>query len=136
MATESIVVIGTAERRALIKRCLGADAGRIVGEIGDAAALRLVAGLAPDIVVLDGASDTTNPLVALPALAALDDPPLVIALSSGDNPLEHRLLIELGARAVARLERPSSLAAALDLAARGLGGRRREDRPAIARRAA
>lgn len=110
-----VVIIGTEERRAAINTLVRrAGACTVVGEVSTADALRLVVRLAPDLVILDGATPGINPLVALPALAGTH----VIALAATSSAAEDRLLLELGAIGVARLEQPATLLRALEQSAR------------------
>jgi DNA-binding NarL/FixJ family response regulator len=119
----SVVIIGgIEERRRTIAGILRAMPFTIAGEIGDVGALRLVAWLAPDVVILDAATPALNPIAVL--RAQMSTP--MIALAVTDSPQEQRLFLELGALAVARLEQPDTLAHALDLVTRlsDLAGRR------------
>ena len=122
MKRSVVIISGIEERRDAIIRILRAMPFTIAGEIGDVAALRLVAPLAPDVVILDAATPALNPIAMLRA----QTPTPVIALTATDSLLEQRLFLELGARAVARLEQPDTLAHALDRLARlaDLAGRR------------
>jgi DNA-binding NarL/FixJ family response regulator len=110
MKRSVVIISGVEERRDAIAGILRAMPLTIAGEIGDIGALRLVAPLAPDIVVLDAATPALNPIAVLCAQASTP----VIVLAATDSPLEQRLFLELGALAVARLEQPDSLAHALD----------------------
>ncbi len=119
----SVVIIGgIEERRDAIARILRAMPLTLAGTIGDIGALRLVASLRPDVVILDAATPALNPIAVLCAQASTP----VIVLVATDSPLERRLFLELGALAIALLEQPDTLARALERLARlaDLAGRR------------
>lgn len=114
MRTTSLVLIGGAERRSLIKYQLDSQQPEIVGEVDHLDALRLVAFLQPEVVLLDSATPGINALVALPWLANLPHPPLVIVLTTTATAAERRLMLQLGAVACAKLDPPGTLAAAFE----------------------
>jgi DNA-binding NarL/FixJ family response regulator len=114
MKRSVVIISGIEERRDAIIRILRAMPLTIAGQIGDAAALRLTAPLAPDVVILDAATPALNPIAVLHAQTSTP----VIVLVATDSPLEQRLFLELGALAVARLEQPDTLAHALERLAR------------------
>ena len=64
------IISGVEERRGAIAHMVRALPFTIAGEIGDIAALRLVALLAPDIVILDAATPALNPIAVLHAQAS------------------------------------------------------------------
>lgn len=97
MTTRICIISGNAERRAAIKAVLAAMPHVITaGEIGEAAALRLLAPLAPDLVLLDAAAPVLNPVVVLQT--PLNMPVVVLAATGSLN--EQQLFRELGAHAV------------------------------------
>jgi DNA-binding NarL/FixJ family response regulator len=114
MTRSAVIISGIEERRSAIARSLRAMSFTIAGEVGDVAALRLVAALAPDIVILDAATPALNPIAVLRAQASA----LVIVLAATESPLEQRMFLELGALAVARLEQPGAFDQALARLAR------------------
>ena len=122
MKRSVVIISGIEERRHAITCILRAIRLTIAGEIGDVDALRLVAALAPDVVILDAATPALNPIAMLRAQRSTP----VIVLAATDSPVEQRLFLELGALAVAQLEQPDTLAHALDLITRlsDLAGRR------------
>ena len=114
----SVVLVGDAECRAAIKsRLRGRRDVTIVGEIGEASALRLIPLVAPDVVVLEWAAEDVNALTVLPWLHALPGAPHVIALGATAGAAEQQLVQALGADGYATLDAPLPLTAALAQAA-------------------
>jgi DNA-binding NarL/FixJ family response regulator len=110
----SLLIVADTDRRAWLRTEIAAVGGvEIVGEIAEAAALRLVPALAPDVVLLDGTAAGLNPLLAIPALCALPDAPRVVYVAGTGVAAERRLALELGAVAV--LDAPAQLRQALSL---------------------
>jgi CheY-like chemotaxis protein len=122
----SLVLIGSDERREQVKSWLrGRRDITLAAEFHDSNSLRLLAHLAPDIVVLDCATPGINALVVLPWLRALPGVRNIIALGASDSPSEQRLMLELGAVAYAAPRGPGAFGRALDTIERlaGLAGR-------------
>jgi DNA-binding NarL/FixJ family response regulator len=116
MKPYSLVLIGGDARRAEIKNWLRERSDiAVVGEINTASGLRLVASLAPDIVVLDCAVPAINALAALPWLHALPCAQHVVALGASGCPAEQRLMLELGAVAYAAPQGKAAFMRALAL---------------------
>lgn len=99
MPAISLVLVADSDRHAELRAL--ADRAEIVGVMAEPSALRLVAALRPDIVLLDGAASAINPLTALAWLHALPDAPRVIYLAATPSTAERRLALELGVVAVA-----------------------------------
>jgi len=115
MQTQSIMVIGSDERRAQIRQFCQRTDLVLIGEIAHSAGLPLIARACPDIVILDSLTPTINILTILPWLCSLPEAPRVIALGSHGSASERRLLLELGAITYAMLDAPGALAEALTL---------------------
>lgn len=110
----NLLIVADTERRAWLRAEIAAVGGvAIAGEIAEAAALRLVPALAPDVVLLDGAAAGLNPLLALTSLCALPDAPRVVYVAGTRVAAERRLALELGAVAV--VDAPALLRQALSL---------------------
>lgn len=141
MPTLSIMLVGPAERRTMIKGYLSRmPEWQIAGEVDNMSSLRLVTPLAPDVVLVDSASTTVNPLGAISMLAELEEAPQVVALMSTGSVSERTFFLALGAQAVARLEQPDTLMHALEVVeeevalARNVPTRLRDRLPAVAPR--
>lgn len=122
----SLVLIGGDQRREQIKSWLhGRTDITLAAEFHDSNGLRLLAHLAPDIVVLDCATPGINALVVLPWLRTLPGVRHIIALGASESPSEQRLMLELGAVAYAAPRGPGAFGRALDTIERlaGLAGR-------------
>lgn len=114
----SLLLVGDAERRDLIKRGLAESEITLAGEIFQSDALRLVPRLEPDVVVLDLAAREINSLVALQWLSTLPVAPEIIAVGVAGSPTEEQFVMEMGANAYARLDKPGSITGALQAIAR------------------
>jgi len=106
----TVAIVADEEARGRLKVVVLAAGARVAGEIGEAAGLRLLPALAPDLVLLDGGAHGINPLAALPALRALPGAPRVVYLTATGEAAEERLARALGATAVVPPESLSVLA--------------------------
>ncbi|HEU5011734.1 MAG TPA: hypothetical protein VFT66_04255 [Roseiflexaceae bacterium] len=113
MQPYSVLVIGSEACRQSIKHYAHRYAYTVVGELSEIHTLHLAARLAPDVIIVDSAADMVNPLVVLPALAALPNAPKLIVLSATRSSVERRLWLELGAAVVGQLAEPETFTHAL-----------------------
>jgi DNA-binding NarL/FixJ family response regulator len=110
----TVVLIGTNEYRASLKRKLKEHHFVIGGELADSSGIRLLPHLQPDIVVVDVASPAINPMTVLPRLAALPNAPAIVAIGATTSAAEHDLLLELGATTVVAPDALDTLVSALE----------------------
>lgn len=111
MPAISLLIVADSDRHAELRAL--ASGAEMIGVITEPSALRLVAALRPDVVLLDGAASMVNPLTALAWLHALPDAPRVIYLAATPSAAERRLALELGAVAVAAPGDEATLRAAV-----------------------
>jgi len=93
----TVAIIADESSRGRLRAVTLAAGARVAGEIGEAAGLRLLPALAPDLVLLDGGALGINPLAALPVLRALPGAPRVVYLAATGEAAEERLARALGA---------------------------------------
>lgn len=113
-AVVTVAVIGEGYRRSYVKDLLG-DRTRVAAELASDRRVHLLAEIDPGIIVLDCASDGTNPLLALPQLSRLEGSPRVVALTDGSVSLglDADVLLSLGADATADIRDPRAVAEAV-----------------------
>jgi DNA-binding response OmpR family regulator len=98
MQNISVLLIGDAERRSLIKHELrGRRDITLAGEISEADALRLVPQLDAEVIVLDLGAEHLNTLKVLPWLRRLPGQRTILALGTSCTPAERTLALDLGA---------------------------------------
>jgi CheY-like chemotaxis protein len=116
MTPISLLIVSDSDRRPELRaQIAGAGGAHIIGEIAELSALRLVAALRPEVLLLDGAASAINPLTALAWLHALPDAPRVVYLAGTASGSERRLALELGAVAVAEPGDGAALRVALGI---------------------
>jgi DNA-binding NarL/FixJ family response regulator len=100
MRTLNTVVIGDREFRDEVKALVGQSrAYYVAGEIVESRALRHLAALAPDVVVLDGGSEGINGVRVLQTLQDLPRMPRIVVQGATGTATERQLMLELGASA-------------------------------------
>lgn len=113
-AVVTVALIGEGYRRSYVKDLIDGRV-EIAAELATDRRARMLAEIGPEVVVLDCASEGTNPLLALPKLSGLEGSPRVVALT--DNSVSHGLdadtLISLGADATADIRDPRAVAEAV-----------------------
>lgn len=103
MNPRTMVIVGDTDIRSQVREALQGEPGIIV--IGELSAMQprhlgFVAELHPEIVVLDGASRTINPLVTVAELRTLATPPRIIVVLPTGGSVDFRAASRLGAEAI------------------------------------
>ena len=113
-AAVTVALIGEGYRRSYVKGLLDGRV-EISAELASDRRAHLLAEIRPDVVILDCASEGTNPLLALPRLSELEGPPRVVALTDGPvSPgLDADALLSLGADVTADIGEPRAVAEAV-----------------------
>jgi DNA-binding NarL/FixJ family response regulator len=99
VAARVLIVDDHASFRALARRLLEAEGYEVVGEAADgASALAAVVALRPAVVLLDVQLPDADGFAVSRRLAAEDDPPVVVLISSRDRSAYRRRLADVPAR--------------------------------------
>lgn len=101
----SVALIGEGYRRAYVKNLLG-DRVVVAAELTSDRRAEMLSEVSPETVILDYASESVNPLLALQKLAALDGSPRIVTLMDGSvsRRLDEDVLVSLGADAWADIQ--------------------------------
>lgn len=113
-AATTVALIGEGYRRSYVKGLLDGRV-EISAELASDRRAHLLVEIRPDIIILDCASEGTNPLLALPKLSELEGSPRIVALTDGSvSPgLEADILLSLGADVTADIGDPRAVAEAV-----------------------
>ena len=114
VAATTVALIGEGYRRAYVRHLLG-ERAKVEAELVSDKRAHMLAEIGPEVVVLDCASEGTNPLLALPKLLELEGSPRVVVLTDGSvsRGLDADVLRSLGADAAADIRDPRAVVAAV-----------------------
>ena len=110
VAVTTVALIGEGYRRAYVQHLLG-DRAKVEAELVSDKRAHMLAEMAPEVVVLDCASEGVNPLLALSKLTDLGGSPRIVALTDGSvsHGLDADALTSLGADACADIRDPQGV---------------------------
>lgn len=113
-AAVTVALIGAGYRRSYVKGLIGGRV-EISAELASDRRAHLLAEIRPEVIVLDCASEGTNPLLALPRLSELEGSPRIVALTDGSvSPaLDTDVLLSLGADATADIRDSRAIVGAI-----------------------
>lgn len=109
-STLRVALIGESYRRDFVREILDGHA-EVVAELASDRRVGHLTAVDPEVVILDCGSQSVNPLVTLPRLAALVGSPYVVALTdiSLASRLNERALLDLGADATIDIRDASAI---------------------------